>query len=71
MVRIPVILGVNGEDEVLQSAFRFLRDRAPGAALELLPYHRFGEEKYRQLGLPLPETLKNALAKLHAEEKAE
>lgn len=55
VVRIPVILGVNGEDQVLQSAFRFLRDRAPGAALELLPYHRFGEEKYRQLGLPLPD----------------
>jgi pyruvate formate lyase activating enzyme len=55
VVRIPTILGVNGDDGAMAGAFAFLRDNAPGAALELLPYHRFGEEKYRQLGLPLPD----------------
>lgn len=55
VVRIPVILGVNGDDQTLTQSFRFLAQQVPGASLELLPYHRFGEEKYRQLGLPLPD----------------
>lgn len=54
VVRIPVILGFNGDDESMARAFSFLRENAPHAALELLPYHRFGEEKYRQLGLEPP-----------------
>ena len=51
---IPVILGVNGTDETMAACFRLLGQLAPGAALELLPYHRLGEEKYRQLGRPVP-----------------
>ncbi len=55
VVRIPVILGVNGTDEVLKRSFDLIRDKAPTASLELLPYHKFGEEKHRELGLPLPD----------------
>ena len=40
VVRIPVILGVNGTDETMAACFRLLGQLAPGAALELLPYHR-------------------------------
>ena len=54
-MRIPTILGVNGDDEAMDGAFAFLQAHAPNAGVELLPYHRFGEEKYRQLGLPLPD----------------
>ena len=53
-VRIPAILGVNGSDEQMAAAFAFVRDRCPGATLELLPYHRYGEGKYRRLGLTPP-----------------
>ena len=55
VVRVPVILGVNGDNGTMAGIFRFLRENAPSAGVELLPYHRFGEEKYRQLGLPLPD----------------
>ena len=37
----------------MAAAFAFVRDRCPGATLELLPYHRYGEGKYRRLGLAL------------------
>lgn len=56
VIRIPTITGVNADDDSMRAAFGFLRGNAPGAALELLPYHRYGEEKYRQLGLPPPDS---------------
>lgn len=55
VVRIPVIPGANGDDAAMKRAFSFLQRNAPHASLELLPYHRFGEEKYKQLGLRLPD----------------
>ena len=54
IVRIPVVPGFNGDDDTLTAMFRWLADRVPAAKLELLPYHRLGEEKYRQLCRPLP-----------------
>lgn len=54
VVRIPTILGVNGDDATMGKAFEFIRSHCPGAKLELLPYHRYGEAKYAKLGLPKP-----------------
>lgn len=54
VVRIPAIHGVNTDERNLRAACDFMREHMPGAKLEFLPYHRFGEEKYRQLGLSLP-----------------
>lgn len=55
VVRIPTIIGVNADDGTMKDAFTFLREKAPHASLELLPYHRFGEEKYGQLGMQPPD----------------
>lgn len=55
VVRIPSILGVNCDDAAMDGAFAFLRDNAPTASLEFLPYHRYGETKYKELGLNLPD----------------
>lgn len=52
VIRIPVINGFNGDTSFMDSAFRFLKDNAPEAQLELLPFHTLGEEKYRKLGRP-------------------
>ena len=54
VVRIPVVPGFNADDGTLSAMFRWLRDHVPAAALELLPCHSFGEEKYRQLGRKVP-----------------
>lgn len=54
VVRIPTIMGVNADDATMRRAFAFIRAHCPGAKLELLPYHRYGEAKYDTLGLPRP-----------------
>lgn len=55
VVRIPLIVGVNAEAEHIETLCRFLSQNAPRAALEFLPYHRFGEDKYRELGMETPD----------------
>lgn len=54
IIRIPVIHGVNTDKTNLEDTFSFLRREAPRAKLELLPYHTFGEEKYKELNLTPP-----------------
>ena len=53
-VRIPTIVGVNASEADMKRAFAFLKTNAPGTAIEFLPYHRYGEGKYTQLGLTPP-----------------
>lgn len=53
-VRIPTVVGVNADEANMRATFAFLRDEAPPATLEFLPYHRYGEGKYAELGLTLP-----------------
>ncbi len=54
VVRIPTILGVNADDTTMQRSFAFISSCCPGAKLELLPYHRYGEAKYDTQGLTRP-----------------
>lgn len=54
VVRIPVICGANADEENIRATISFLQQKCAGAKLEFLPYHTFGEEKYRQLKRKLP-----------------
>jgi pyruvate formate lyase activating enzyme len=55
-VRTPVVPGFNDSPEDIR-AIAELIERLPGAIeFELLPYHRFGESKYQQLGKGYPLT---------------
>ena len=49
-VRIPVIPGINDSEEEIGRFARYLGGLRP-AAVELLPYHRIGADKYRRLGI--------------------
>lgn len=54
IIRIPVIMGVNGDDANITTTARFVKDNIKEPKMELLPYHSYGEDKYAQLGLPYP-----------------
>ena len=64
-VRIPVIPGINDSTEDIGGFVEYLSRLRP-PAIELLPYHRIGADKYRRLGLPykLPHTPQPAAADL-------
>jgi len=49
-IRVPLIPGFNDCPEDLERMAEFLR-RIPVQGLDVLPYHSFGEAKYRALGL--------------------
>lgn len=55
VVRVPLIVGVNAEQRNLEATLKFLRNNLLKPKIEFLPYHKYGEEKYRQLGRPLPD----------------
>lgn len=74
VLRCPVIPGFNDDSENILATARFAGSLA-GVKLELLPYHRLGEDKYGNLGrpyslagmLPLPGERMRALRELAGE----
>lgn len=53
-VRHVVVPGVNDDEPSLQALGRFLATLTNVKALDVLPYHTMGKEKYESLGLPYP-----------------
>ena len=51
IIRIPIIPGVNNSEEDLKSFTDFIRTLPNIKEVNLLPYHKIGEEKYRRLGM--------------------
>ena len=49
-VRIPIIPGVNDDEENIQSIAKFLLSLDNIKHINLLPFHRGGIEKYKRLG---------------------
>ena len=54
IIRTPIILGFNASCEDIGAICEFVRNTVPGASIELLPYHKYGEVKYEALGIELP-----------------
>ncbi|MBF4694007.1 glycyl-radical enzyme activating protein [Fusibacter ferrireducens] len=54
VIRIPVINGVNADVENIRQTAIFVKKTLDLPQIELLPYHAFGNEKYRALGMKTP-----------------
>ncbi len=50
MVRTPIIPGVNDSEQEIRAIVDLIGEAGGASAYELLPYHGFGEPKYRKLG---------------------
>jgi pyruvate formate lyase activating enzyme len=50
IIRVPLIEGVNTDENNISRMCEFLRQNAWVAGIELLPYHDFGESKYSAVG---------------------
>ncbi|MCJ7434624.1 MAG: glycyl-radical enzyme activating protein [Anaerolineales bacterium] len=50
IVRRPVIPGYNDTPESIHALGRFVRELETVSEIDLLPYHRLGQNKYKQLG---------------------
>ena len=53
-IRTPLIPGLNDTAKNIQGIATFLSPLPNVVAYELLPYHSFGESKYKALGIPYP-----------------
>jgi len=51
IVRVPIIPGINDDQETLQQIGEFVAALKQVLELHLLPYHKAGSDKYRRLGL--------------------
>ena len=49
IVRVPLIPKFNADEKQITAISHFVR-QAGGTMMELLPYHRYGKSKYRQIG---------------------
>lgn len=54
VVRIPLIPGINLDEENLRGTAAFLRSLEGPPPVDLLPYHRLGVDKYARLGRTYP-----------------
>ena len=54
IVRVPLIPGVSDTDENVTAIARFVRELRPGIVVNVLPYHRFGMNKYAMLDRAYP-----------------
>jgi pyruvate formate lyase activating enzyme len=51
VVRVPVVPGFNDTSDAISDIAELVATHAPDATVHLLPYHRYGQQKYAMLGL--------------------
>jgi len=71
IIRIPVIPTVNDTAEQIEAIAKFVQPFKNLRLLELLPFHRLGEGKYRALGLEYPASHLKTPSRTRLQELAE
>lgn len=66
-IRHVVVPGITAEEESLKKVGKLIRQFSTLKELEVLPYHRMGEKKYEELGIPYPLEGTEALEKQDGE----
>lgn len=56
VIRVPVIGGVNNDENNIRMTASFVKENLPKARIELLPYHKLGQVKYQALGMDPPDS---------------
>ena len=51
VIRVPLIPGYNDSDENIAAIAKTVADLAEGTPVNILPYHRYGENKYRMIDM--------------------
>ena len=54
VVRVPLIPDYNTSDEALKAIAQAVRERAGDSDVNIMPYHRYGANKYKMLGRVYP-----------------
>ncbi len=67
-IRHVVVPGITEDEESLKEVGKIIRGFSTLRELEVLPYHKMGEKKYQELGIPYPLVDTPALEKAVAEE---
>jgi pyruvate formate lyase activating enzyme len=50
-IRLPLIPGYNDSEENLTATAALVREVAPDATVNILPYHKYGANKYATVGM--------------------
>ena len=51
VIRVPLIPGHNDGRDNLEAMARLVKRMAPASVVHILPYHRYGESKYKSVGM--------------------
>ncbi len=54
VLRLPVIYGLNDDDDTMKATARFIAGLPGTVAVNILPYHKLGITKYEMIDLPYP-----------------
>jgi len=49
LIRLPLIPGLNDDEEGLRALGAFVAELDPSEGLEVMPYHRIGQGKYERI----------------------